>query len=208
MAPQTKKRTRNRKKSSARISEAASNDIDFESYVRRVDGHQSLLQERGQFSRRESLEALTGDNSELHQRVAEWLRGELANLREQQLQSGAVVRLGRALSRLEIADVALTLIESASGNVGDQMLCLLQELLDVDRHRVYLAEKNIPAREAAASIDARRAYHGQKKLGIRELAKMVSASPSSIVEWRKSLDYQKRVNVHKGACELAERFKK
>lgn len=177
-------------------------DKNFESYAYRLTEHQKLLTKKGRFTSRQALEAVIGSNSELNGKVIAWLRKELATVRKLEKKPGSIVRLRRATSRLEIADIAITMMEGTAGNVEDNLLCLLQELLNVDRHRTYLAEKFSPKRERAALFDAHNSSEGKPAMGTRPLARMLAVSPSMIAEWRKSPDYLDRVKNHEQVLEL------
>lgn len=87
----------------------------------------------------------------------------------------------------------MSVVEIAETNLPDNMICLLQELMHVDRHRRSLAHRNSIARMDAATIDARICFDRQQPLSVRQIAKLVSVSPSTILEWRKSPDYMQLV---------------
>jgi transposase-like protein len=74
---------------------------------------------------------------------------------------------------------------------------LLQELLDVDRHRARLATKIPATRETAANADAGCLVENRKLYGVRELSRALGVSPSTITNWRRSADFHRRVDVHR-----------
>jgi hypothetical protein len=79
--------------------------------------------------------ALTDSNWETKETVASWLRKELKVLREAESEPGtAPVRRRGALSKTMISDVAIELLECIG---GESLVCLFQELLDIDRHRKW-----------------------------------------------------------------------
>lgn len=85
--------------------------------------------------------------------VALWLRCELKELRNGEGTVGeAPVLKGKALSRLVIADAALTMLESVD-MVGDELLLLFQELLQIDRRRKALATSHSDKLERAALFE-------------------------------------------------------
>jgi hypothetical protein len=107
---------------------------------------------------------------------------------------------GSAISPLDIADLAITMLECPSGAYapGENQLRLLKKLLNVDRHRASIAEKPAYRNEftQAARFEAQGLLR-RKTYGVRELAKRVSVSPSTIIAWRKSAEYQSRVEAMK-----------
>jgi hypothetical protein len=158
----------------------------FDAYERRLAAHCELMRKRGGFRLEEAAQAVISTNPEDKQAVARWLRGELKKLREAETGS-APVRRGK--SRLIIADLAMTMTESLEC-LGEDLVGLLRQLLDVDRHRKALAEIRSEKFETAVSILAEGYLKGQK-YGIRKLAKMVSTSPSTVKAWRQSPMFRK-----------------
>jgi hypothetical protein len=166
----------------------------YNAWQDRMAGLQRILEAKGGFSRVPSAwgqsqahTALWSRRSEDTEPIALWLRGELKKLRAGEKQVGAApVLSGNALSRLVIADIAMTMLEACECP-GENLRCLLRELFDLDRHRWALGEKRNKAFEDAAEIDARATY------GLRELARQVRVSPSTLKGWRASPDYQRLV---------------
>src|SRR5262249_49773617 len=116
-------------------------------------------------------------------------------LREGERTSGkAPARRGLTLHRIEIADLAMTMTEACGG--PEQLICLLQELLDVDRHRHSLRKNHSPARDRAAQIEGR-CLAENRNIGVNELAQAVKVAPSTITNWRKDSDYRRQVEYSK-----------
>jgi hypothetical protein len=165
----------------------------FDSYFHRQSAEANSLSKICGFDYFESLQALTNKDND---NIAHLLRAELGKLRTLEKKGGANVRLGRVASRLEIADLALVLLENAHQTMGENLFCLLEELLSVDRHRASLRVKNSAARDKAAAIDANHLIGKKKVLGVRALAKQLSVSPSTVTEWRRSSSYAHLVKIN------------
>jgi len=172
-------------------------DDDLDRWVDRLNGLRDLLVQRGGFSAKSATKALVNPDPKSKERTALWLSSELAKLRKTEQQVGAApVRTGAALTRLTIADLAITMVQFLEGPPGENLICLLQELLDVDRHRKALAENPGNEFTRAAMTEAIGALQG-RTYGVRELAKLVSVDPSSITRWRRSAEYQRMVEAQK-----------
>jgi hypothetical protein len=169
---------------------------DLDAFIRRMDYCVVLLVKRGGFQSRQASKALASARAEDKEPIAQWLRMELKNLRESEKKIGtAPVLIGGALSRLTIADLTMTMLETCNG-AGENLICLLHELLDVDRHRKALADKRSKQFDMAARIEAETALQG-KQCGVRELARMVGASGSTVLNWRRDPEYQSVVQMEK-----------
>lgn len=161
-------------------------DITDDAHFSRLSAHSNLIQERGGFQREEAILVLTNDMWETKERCAVWLRTELKLLRDGEARTGAApVRNRLALSRIQIADLAVKMLECLE--VGDNLLCLFQELLNVDRHRKELATSDASLKQAA-EIEAQLTLQGFQ-CGVQQLAKLVSVRPSSVTRWRRSDKY-------------------
>jgi hypothetical protein len=172
-------------------------DVSLDSYFRRMSDLTRLIETRGRFKPREALAALINPYPDSKQAVASWLSGELTKLRDGERKVGAApARRGETLSRLQIADLAIAMLEALSDEIGDDLLCLLQGLLDIDRHRRVLSEARSEQFELAVSFEAQGALQG-RKFGVRELAKIVSVSPATVTAWRRSPQYQYAVDTEK-----------
>jgi hypothetical protein len=164
-------------------------DVSLEAWSHRMSAASHLLEKRGGFSSDVATLALTDPDWETKEAVASWLRRELEILRKAEEKTGtAPVRRKAALSRTAISDVAIELLE---GIAGEALICLFQELLDVDRHRKSLAE-NFVSLNSAAELEAHFQLQGLD-LGVRELANRMSVSPSSVTRWRKNPAFHDRV---------------
>jgi hypothetical protein len=175
-------------------------DINYESRTRRVSDLVGLIVKWGGFQYSEAFDALWGVDpvsgvgwaSVLAKQaaVSSWLSDELKNMKS---VGAAPVRTGRALSPLDIADIAMTMVECCLSDVlGDDLICLLQKLLNVDRRRKSLAESRHDRFYRAADLEAQGALRG-RKCGVNELARSVSVSPSAIVAWKKTTVFQEEV---------------
>jgi hypothetical protein len=165
-------------------------DVTLDGHFMRLSAHSTLIEKRGGFEKEAATLALVNRSWETKEPFALWLSQELQLLREGHARVGAApVRTGKALSRIEIADLAITMLECLV--VGDNLLCLFQELLNVDRHRQDLAtsDRNM---KSAAEIEAQFNLQGHP-CGVQQLARLVSVRPSSVTRWRRSDKYRKAV---------------
>jgi hypothetical protein len=168
-------------------------DRTLEATLHRKWAVSDLIEKRGGFSHHVASLALTDPAWETKETVASWLRKELGVLRDAEAKSGsAPVRLLGVLSRTEISDVAVELLECIG---GEALVCLFQELLDIDRHRKSLADGFIQL-DKAAQTEAQLELQGVK-IGVRELAKEMAVSPSTVTRWRKSPSFREHVNHHR-----------
>lgn len=168
-------------------------DLNDDAWFRRKSSVSDLIEKRGGFSSHVATLALTDSDWETKEAVASWLRQELKVLREAEGKSGeAPVRRKAALSRTLISDVAIELLECIG---GESLICLFQELLDIDRHRRSVAEGFAQLDEAAA-MQAQLELQG-RHMGVREFAGQMSVAPSSVTRWRKSAMYRERLDYHK-----------
>jgi hypothetical protein len=152
-----------------------------------------VIEKRGGFSSRVATIAITDSNWETKEAVARWLRNKLKVLREAEAKTGtAPARRKVALSRTMISDIALELLECIG---GDSLICLFQELLDVDRHRKSVSENFIQLDQAAAT-EAQLELQGVQ-MGVRAFASLMSVSPSSVTRWRKNPAFRERFDFHK-----------
>jgi hypothetical protein len=75
------------------------------------------------------------------------------------------------------------------------LICLFQELLDVDRHRKSLAEAFVQL-DRAAEADAQLGLQGAN-MGVRKFASHMSVSPSTVTRWRRASEFRQRVDFHR-----------
>lgn len=168
-------------------------DVNDDAWFHRKSAVSELIEKQGGFSSHIATLALTDSDWETKETVAAWLRTELKLLRDAEAKSGAApVRRHGVLSRSVISDAAVELLECIG---GEALVCLFQELLDVDRHRKSLAE-NFVQLDRAADMEAQLELQGAE-LGVRKFAKQMSVSPSTVTRWRKSTTYCQRVSSHK-----------
>ena len=173
-------------------------DGNLIAFLNRMNRLSELLEERGSFSRDEVSDVLVSISTdqinkafELTERAAEWLRIELKNLRDgEKVEGKAPVLTGQSLSRLLIADLAMTMVAGLEEQPGPELIALLMELLNVDRHRRSLGAAHSEEKDTAVAIDAQ-----ILNVGVRELAKHVGVAPSTITAWRRDPDYQKHVKL-------------
>jgi hypothetical protein len=142
--------------------------------------------------------------------IARWLSEELTKTRHSESKPGAAPVLRAysgmqsqketrspkesklALSRLTIADIAMSMVEQFSDELGDELICLLQELLGVDRHRKTVAKSRSDRFRTAVAIVAQYALRG-RTFGVNELARLVSVSHQTIMAWNNSTVFQENV---------------
>jgi hypothetical protein len=170
-------------------------DGTYCAYEERLHVLKDLIVRRGGFQREEAIAALTSDDPLTKEPVARWLSVELEKLRDG--DGKAPVRNKRALSRLVISDLAFTMLE-CNCTPGDELLFLLQQLLNVDRHRATVAEASASRDDMAltALIDALAALAGLSP-SLRDLAKVAGVSLSTVSAWRKSAEYRRHVAFQK-----------
>ncbi|NEU97020.1 hypothetical protein [Bradyrhizobium uaiense] len=179
--------------SSNRFPEYLCPDMNDDAWFHRKSAASELIEKRGEFSSHVSMLALVDSDWETKEAVASWLRRELKVLRVAEGKSGgAPVRRNVALSRTVISDVAVELLECIG---GEALVCLFQELLDIDRHRRSRAESFVQL-DRAAEMEAQLNLQG-RHTRVRELAGHMSVSPSSVTRWRKNSAYRGRVDFHK-----------
>jgi hypothetical protein len=172
----------------------------------RYDATFSILQAQGGFTINEAMMAFwptTPATQKVKERVAAWLRSELNKLRKAERCGEHPVRRQKALSRLTISDIAITLLESGERCApGKNLVCLLQELLDVDRHRATLAQSAMYSDDFidAATLDGEGESEG-KTYSARQLARLVGVSPGTIIAWRELPRYRFYVDLASGSLD-------
>jgi hypothetical protein len=168
-------------------------DQTEDAWFRRKHAVSEKIKKRGGFSSSITTLALTDPDWETKETVAAWLRRELKTLRKIEATAGsAPVRRRLAMSRSEIADIAVELLECLG---GQSLTCLFQELLDVDRRRKSLAEDFLNL-DSAANSEAMLSLQGGN-IGVREFAKLREVAPSTVTRWRRSEEYRALVQFHK-----------
>ena len=170
----------------------ATADGTYEAYDRRLQALESLLINKGGFQKAEVSAAFINSDPATKEPIARWLRHELRKLREGEVTRGAAPALtGKTIPRALIADLTFTMIECAS-YPGDELLSLLQELLNVDRHRKDLAAESRRKFELAATFEAQAALQG-RRYGVQDIRRIVKVSSSTASAWKKSSEYRTRV---------------
>jgi hypothetical protein len=153
--------------------------------------------ERGKFSKTDAAKAVMGPDQATKEAVSHWLSAELETLRNAETESGASpVRRGIALSRLDIADLAQSMLECLGGPPGDELLCLVQSLLNIDRHRKQLARIQGEIFERAASFEGQAAARAQS-VSARKLARIVGVSQPALSAWRKMDAYKALTEMYR-----------
>jgi hypothetical protein len=169
----------------------------------RYDAMVAIVQKQGGFTINEAMMAFwpaTRTTQKVKERVATWLRTELANLRKAYRLGEHPVRRNKTLSKLIVSDIAMTMLESGERSGQDNnLLRLVEELLDIDRHRATLAQSAI---YSDAFIDAA-TLEGQgliqsKIYSARELAKLVGVTAATIIAWRKLPRYRFFIDFEMG----------
>jgi hypothetical protein len=189
------------------------------------------LHERGGFTHHEAFAAFygvrsikadgnavlcSGDvRSEIERRIATWLMGELEKLpkRKTTTEESSPVRRRGLMSKLEIADIAIALLDyshfydlARGWGVSEtetppvvlhpptpELIQLLGNLLDVTRHReAFDYNKRHKNQSLAIYYDAMATRLGKTLTG-KKLAKLANVSTYSISIWRRSKEYQERV---------------
>jgi hypothetical protein len=167
-------------------------DLTAEGYFERMRSLERLLEGAGKFDARAISAALRSTNPQTKKGVASWLRDELKQMRAVQSKGGHPVRRGKTLSLPEIADLAFTMLETLHA-VDVQLLSLLRELLNVDRHRRAFANRKKFNR--AADSEAQFRLQGSPQ-SVNKMASSTSISVSTASEWKKLAKFQERVSSY------------
>jgi hypothetical protein len=171
------------------------NDTSEVSFVDRIAAHHKRLVQRGGFEGAAAAEALKSPDSEKKEEVAKWLRQELRTLDILQEQSGkAPVLTGEALSRVLIADLAVTLLQYCEKAPGLNLVYLFAELLGVDRHRTAQAKQQSKKKWLLVSLVAGLNVMGAR-CSDRKLAEQIEVSPMTIGEWKRAPDFEANVRL-------------
>jgi hypothetical protein len=168
-------------------------DVNFHSWRSRLSSLREVLVERGGFNRSVATRALVDPNPKSKEKVALWLRDKIQALRKAERRVGeAPVLTGASLSRLTIADIAMTMLQFLDAPPRENLICLLQELLGVDRHRQSLSERRGDAFLQTMIVDALKTLQGVE-FGVRDLASFVGVEPSTVTRWRRRPEYKSGV---------------
>jgi hypothetical protein len=134
--------------------------------------------------------------------LAWFLRLELRTLKHaEKKREAAPVRTSNLVPRSVISEIAMDLLDNCTDAPGPFLNQLFRELLNVgtDKHG---EPRQFEAQEQAASIVSQ-----YPTVPTRELARVVKVNPSTVSRWRRSSEFQARVEEHKRIHELA-RMKK
>jgi hypothetical protein len=135
--------------------------------------------------------------------LAYFLRTELRNLKyAEKKRKAAPVRRSKLVPRSVISEIAMDLLDSCTDAPGPFLNQLVRELLNVgtDKHG---EPRQFEAQEQAASIVAQ-----YPTVPTRALARVVKVNPSTVSRWRRSSEFQARVEEHKQIHEELARTKK
>ena len=183
-------------------------NASHQTFKERVEPMQRSLEQLG-LKPKDVFAATMADDPDGIKAIASRLRSELKKLRDGEAKAGeAPFRNRNAQSRLWIADVAQTMLEGLTDRPEDELLSLVRELLDLDRHRKALAGRpEVRMKfENAANLEAEAEIQGAR-YGVRALARQVRVSPSTITAWRKDPKYRHRINIHEGHMRFVEALK-
>jgi hypothetical protein len=165
-------------------------DVTLDAYFQRMSSLKTLLRTKGEFEEREAFDAVSNVGPETKEKPAKWLRSELKKLRDCERKGDHSVRRGKTLSRLSIAALAFTMLESTDA-LGDELLSLFQELLNLDRHRRTLSSHG--QFDDAANTEAQFALQGEP-MGVRKLQRTMKISASTASQWKRAPEYRERVD--------------
>ena len=195
-------------------------DVTMEAFMARMDHLEKMLIEQCGFDWDKASMALVGVVSgsdararheegfdvimEVIEEAAIWARTELAKLRQLENdarlekegritreKSESPVLHGNAVSRIELSDLSISLLEVVK-KPGDQLCLLLIELLNVDRHRQSNADNNGPYFELAAQFAAQ-----VSDIKNAELAKLTGRDKGTISRWRRKPEFEEKVAMYK-----------
>jgi hypothetical protein len=151
-------------------------DVSPDARFARMNALQDLLIAKTGFPKEEVQKALGHPHPETKEKVSIWLRAELKKLSAGQKRGEHPVRRGKTISLPQIADAVFTMLE-ANYTINDKLLALIQELLEVGRHRRTLAA-NREKFEQAADFEAVVRLQGNQS-GVRAIARYVIVSTST-----------------------------
>jgi hypothetical protein len=185
------------------------NDATELDLFNRVDAHKKQIIERGGLDENTALVAFNSPEPETKEEVARWLRWELKRLDVlQEKSTGALVLSGKALSRVTIADLAITLLQSCDAKPGPNLICLIAELSGVDRHRTALANNKQEKKKWHLSYLTAALNILGESWSDRRLAKVVGVSPTTVAEWKNDSDFNERVSASEQIIRVDGNFEK
>lgn len=189
-------------------------DETDKAFLNRLDSLVQILTDAGQFTNEEANAYVSGFQSwdlragqrkydydflELTiQKVAIWARGELKKLREferlkrnNKIEKSPVLGL-QSISRLQLSDIAFQGLSYCRDEPNEDLLMLIAELLDVDRHRKKIAEKFSSGFLLAAQILAQ-----YPDVTNSDIAKMIEVNKSTIGRWRAMPEFNERIESYR-----------
>ncbi len=173
-------------------------DITDSAYYSRVGRLKLKLRKLGEFKVIDIVRIFDGTSREpswlpeilvTTEKVAKRLRSEIHQIRkEQRITSKAPVLTGRTMSPVDIADIAISMLQHINQAPGPELIALLMELLNLDSHRRNLAYQPNEKKQKAAQLEAI-----NPNLGVNELARKVDVANSTISRWKRDAFYKKMV---------------
>jgi len=189
-------------------------DISDIGFFNRLDSLIQILIDNGQFTKEEAhayvsgiepWDPLAGQKKYTYefvdltiQKVAVWARSELKKLRELEKQKrkdkitqSPVLEL-KSISRSQLSDIAFQGLSSCSHEPNEDILMLIAELLDVDRHRKKNAEKHSDGFLIAAQLLAQ-----HPKISNSKIAESLQVNKSTVGRWRTMQEFCDKVETYK-----------
>jgi transcriptional regulator with XRE-family HTH domain len=189
-------------------------DINDNGFFNRLDALIQILIEYGQFTKEEANTYVSGiepwDQSvgqkkytyevvdSTIQKVAVWARSELKKLRELEKQKrenkitqSPVLEL-KSISRSQLSDIAFQGLSSCSHQPNEELLMLIAELLDVDRHRKKNAEKHSDSFSIAAQLLAQ-----HPEISNSKIAESLQINKSTVGRWRAMPEFCDKIESYK-----------
>src|SRR5262249_12739385 len=108
-------------------------------------------------------------------------------------RSAAPARKLGLTPRSVIAEIALDLLDSCASSIyppGFHLIELFRELLNLEGEKLGLT-RHVDAQEKAAHIVAQ-----TSTVATRELARLVGVNPSTVLRWRRSAEFKKKVELY------------
>lgn len=194
-------------------------DVHDDAFFNRMNSLEALLENNSDLTKGEISLALAGFPSkeelrkqeelfidvvhDASEKAAKWARSELSKLRKLESEarderdknivrtkSEAPVLSGDAISRLELSDLAMTILTTVE-EPGEELTLLIIELLNVDRHRRSNAENNDPSFNVAAQIIAQ--YPNTKTT---DLAILLGKDKATIYRWKKMPEFDEKIKMY------------
>lgn len=152
-------------------------DVTMRLHIVRIQTMSELLKAKCGLSRDEVLTALEQGQADTKEVAAAALRELVKKYRNQK----RVLPVG-------VRDAALTLLEKSDQPPGPDLMALLGEVLELDKHRIRWEAKANERQDHAVWAEAH-----NPDIGVRELARTVGVDPSTVRDWHKDPSYLERV---------------